>query len=49
MRILDAWNLGFTGKGINVVNVDSGLEHTHDDLYLNYDSQISWDYVDHDR
>ena len=49
MNILQAWELGFTGKGVNIVNLDSGIQHTHDDLYLNYDASISMDFVDEDE
>ena len=49
MNILQAWELGFTGKGVNIVNLDSGIQHTHDDLYLNYDASISMDFVDGDE
>lgn len=49
MNVIQAWKLGFTGKGVNVVNIDSGLEHTHDDLFQNYDPTISYDLVDDDE
>ena len=49
MNILQAWELGFTGKGVNIVNLDSGIQHTHDDLYLKYDASISIDFVDEDE
>ena len=49
MNILQAWELGYTGKGVNIVNLDSGIQHTHDDLYLSYDASISMDFVDEDE
>ena len=49
MNIMQVWQLGFTGKGVNIVNLDSGIQHTHDDLYLNYDASISMDFVDNDQ
>lgn len=49
MNIIQAWQMGYTGKGVNVVNVDSGIEHTHADLFLSYDASISRDFVDNDE
>ena len=49
MNIIEAWELGLTGKGVTIVNVDSGLEYAHDDLIFAYDSTISIDLVDNDR
>lgn len=49
MNIIQAWQMGYTGKGVHIVNVDSGIEHTHPDLFLAYDASISGDFVDNDE
>ena len=32
----EAWDLGYTGKGIVVTILDDGLERTHPDILPNY-------------
>jgi subtilisin family serine protease len=49
MNVHKAWEMGIIGKGVNVVNVDNGIQHTHDDLYLNYDPSLSTDLIDNDE
>lgn len=49
MNILQAWQRGYTGKGVRIVNIDSGIEHTHDDLFHAYDASISYDFLDNDE
>ncbi|TRY67501.1 hypothetical protein TCAL_03758 [Tigriopus californicus] len=44
LNVLPVFDMGITGKGIRVCVLDDGLEHTHDDLRLNYDPDISYDY-----
>jgi subtilisin family serine protease len=48
MGILEAWKMGYTGKGIKVTVMDDGLDHTHPDLKHNYDPQASRDLNDND-
>ena len=43
-----AWGLGFSGRGVRVVVLDDGLEHSHPDLAQNYDPTISHDFNDDD-
>ena len=43
MNIEDAWNQGFTGKGVVVAVLDDGLEWTHPEIIDNYDPQASTD------
>ncbi len=31
----DAWNLGYEGQGVIFANIDTGVDHTHDDLENN--------------
>lgn len=43
LNVLPVYKRGITGQGIRVAVIDDGLEYTHDDLYENYDPEISWD------
>ena len=36
MRIKEAWNKGYTGKGVVVTILDDGLEWDHPDILKNY-------------
>lgn len=35
-NVKEAWDLGYTGKGIVVTILDDGLERTHPDIAPNY-------------
>lgn len=48
LNVLPVYKYGINGKGIRIVILDDGLEHTHTDLIENYDPEISWDCNDHD-
>nr|XP_026694354.1 furin-like isoform X1 [Ciona intestinalis] len=48
MGVVEAWKLGYTGKGVSVSILDDGIEHTHPDLHANYDASASYDMNDHD-
>ena len=49
MRVYETWTqMGYTGKGVNLVNVDSGIEHTHPDLFFSFDPLLGLDLVDND-
>lgn len=41
-----AWDLGYTGRGVQVAVVDDGLELLHEDLAGNIIPNLSWDYAD---
>lgn len=44
MKILDietAWEMGYTGKNINIMIIDSGVDSRHPDLSQNFNSNIS--------
>ena len=43
-RAKDAWDAGYTGKGVRVAIVDDGLQHTHPDLQKNYIASSSLDF-----
>lgn len=49
MRIKEAWELGFTGKGVVVTILDDGLEWDHPDIIQNYDPRASLDINDSDN
>ena len=36
MNVIEAWNSGYTGKGVVVSILDDGLERDHPDLAGNY-------------
>ncbi len=43
-RVVPAWTLGYTGRGVTVAVVDDGLELAHEDLAGNVKAGASWDY-----
>ena len=45
MNVAGAWSAGYTGKGIKVAVVDSGLEIGHEDLAANVDAAKSFNFV----
>jgi subtilisin family serine protease len=45
MDVTGAWTAGYSGKGIKVGVVDSGLEAAHEDLAANVDITHSWNFV----
>ncbi|PAV59977.1 hypothetical protein WR25_18047 isoform F [Diploscapter pachys] len=47
-NVKEAWDLGYTGKGIVVTILDDGLERTHPDILPNYDPRASYDVNDRD-
>ncbi|XP_006812431.2 furin-like protease 1, partial [Saccoglossus kowalevskii] len=48
MNVIEAWDLGYTGKNIVVSILDDGLETDHPDLVDNYDREASTDINDND-
>lgn len=47
-NVKEAWDLGYTGKGVVVTILDDGLERTHPDIAPNYDAKASYDVNDLD-
>ncbi|OCT89695.1 furin-1-like [Xenopus laevis] len=48
LHVKEAWEQGFTGKGIVVSILDDGIEKNHPDLQANYDPAASYDVNDQD-
>lgn len=48
MNIESAWRAGITGRGVNVVHIDSGIDYTHPDLRNNYQAGLSYDIAGND-
>lgn len=44
----EAWDLGFTGEGVKVAIIDTGVDYTHPDLAGNFGEYLGWDFVDND-
>ena len=42
LDVVDVWD-DYTGKGIKVLVIDDGFEHTHSDLVANYDTTLDHD------
>lgn len=49
MKVQQAWNRSYSGKGVVVTILDDGIEYTHADLIDNYDPQASADLNGRDR
>ncbi|XP_005989811.1 furin-1 isoform X2 [Latimeria chalumnae] len=48
LNVREAWELGYSGKGIVVSILDDGIEKNHPDLVENYDPEASYDVNDKD-
>lgn len=40
-----AWDAGYTGKGVKVAVLDSGIDHDHPDLMANINSELSKSFI----
>jgi len=49
MNVQEAWDLGYTGKGVTVTILDDGVEWKHPDLMGNYAGEASFDINEEDR
>uniref|UniRef100_A0A672IR18 P/Homo B domain-containing protein n=1 Tax=Salarias fasciatus TaxID=181472 RepID=A0A672IR18_SALFA len=43
INVTGVWERNITGQGVTVVVVDDGVEHTHQDIQLNYSPEGSYD------
>ncbi|MRX71161.1 S8 family serine peptidase [Bacillus lacus] len=43
-----AWESGYTGKGVTVAVIDTGVDYTHPDLKHAFKDYKGWDFVDND-
>ncbi|GAE34510.1 S8 family serine peptidase [Halalkalibacter akibai] len=44
----EAWAEGFTGEGVTVAILDTGVDYTHPDLEHAFGEYLGWDFVDND-
>ncbi|WP_017729081.1 S8 family serine peptidase [Halalkalibacterium ligniniphilum] len=44
-----AWEAGFTGRGVTVAIIDTGVDYTHPDLRHAFGDYKGWDFVDNDN
>lgn len=49
MKIVEAWESGFTGRGVTIGIVDNGVEINHPDLKTNVNNALSFDFMDSDN
>ncbi|MCP4124884.1 MAG: S8 family serine peptidase, partial [Bacteroidetes bacterium] len=47
LNLIDVWP-DYTGKGINIVVIDSGYQYDHPDLVANYQLDQDWDFINND-
>lgn len=45
----EAWESGFTGEGVTVAVIDTGVDYTHPDLTHAFGNYKGWDFVDDDN
>jgi len=48
LNVKQAWDMGYTGKGITVAIMDDGIDYLHPDLQDNYNANGSYDFSDND-
>lgn len=44
-----AWEMGYTGEGVTVAIIDTGVDYTHPDLAHAFGDYKGWDFVDNDN
>ncbi|KAH0514665.1 Neuroendocrine convertase 2 [Microtus ochrogaster] len=48
LNVAEAWELGYTGKGVTIGIMDDGIDYLHPDLAYNYNSDASYDFSSND-
>ncbi|KPP60029.1 hypothetical protein Z043_122001 [Scleropages formosus] len=48
LNVAEAWDLGFTGKGVTIAIMDDGIDYLHPDLVSNYNADASFDFSSND-
>ncbi|XP_061087268.1 neuroendocrine convertase 2 [Conger conger] len=48
LNVAEAWELGFTGKGVTIAIMDDGIDYLHPDLASNYNADASYDFSSND-
>lgn len=48
LNVVEAWNMGYTGKGVTTAIMDDGIDYLHEDLRNNYNADASYDFSSND-
>ncbi|XP_074143913.1 neuroendocrine convertase 2 isoform X2 [Sminthopsis crassicaudata] len=48
LNVAEAWELGYTGKGVTIGIMDDGIDYLHPDLAANYNAEASYDFSSND-
>ncbi|XP_073093052.1 neuroendocrine convertase 2 isoform X2 [Manis javanica] len=48
LNVAEAWELGYTGKGVTIGIMDDGIDYLHPDLASNYNAEASYDFSSND-
>ncbi|KAG8000158.1 Neuroendocrine convertase 2 [Nibea albiflora] len=48
LNVAEAWQLGYTGKGVTIAIMDDGIDYLHPDLASNYNADASYDFSSND-
>jgi len=48
LNVLEAWALGYSGKGVTTAIMDDGIDYLHEDLKYNYHADASYDFSSND-
>ncbi|XP_072031864.1 neuroendocrine convertase 2-like [Amphiura filiformis] len=48
LNVQEAWELGYTGKGVTIAIMDDGIDYLHQDLAPNYNAKASYDFSSDD-